>query len=112
MVENLDSDFIKYERLAGLRERIVRSHARRVSIIPVIIRTGIDLAFAISGDLFLEIYFGIPGLGLRLYDAIEGDYIKIILGSTFLLTLYAVILLYIVDVIELIIDPRARRSVK
>ncbi|BDC18555.1 ABC transporter permease [Acidianus sp. HS-5] len=112
MVENLDSDFIKYERLAGLKERIVRAHARRVSIIPVIVRTAIDLAFAISGDFFLEVYFGIPGLGYKLFYAALGDQIKILLGSTFVLTLYAVMLLYFVDVVEFIIDPRARRSIK
>jgi peptide/nickel transport system permease protein len=112
MVENLDSDFIKYERLAGLREKIVRAHARRVSIIPVIVRTAIDLAFAISGDFFIEVYFGIPGLGYKLFYAALGDEIMIVLGSTFVLTLYAIILLYFVDIVEFIIDPRARRSVK
>ncbi|ARM75475.1 ABC transporter permease [Acidianus manzaensis] len=112
MAENLESDFIRYERLAGLREKILRTDARRVSIIPVVVRTAIDVAFVLSGDLFIEEYFGIPGWGYILYQSAISDEIVLILGSTFLLTLYALILLYFVDIFEAIIDPRARKSVK
>lgn len=112
MAENLDSDFIRYERLAGLREKILRADARRVSLIPVIVRTAIDLAFVLSGDVFLEIFFGIPGWGYILYEAALTNEVVLILGSTFLLTLYAIVILYFVDIFEIIIDPRARKSVK
>lgn len=108
MIDILDSDFVKYARLAGLKEKTVRGIARRNSLIPVITRTGIDLAFILGGIYFVEYIFGIPGMGYLGVEAALGLNIPLLTGSFFFLTLYALIILYAMDLIYPLIDPRIK----
>jgi ABC-type dipeptide/oligopeptide/nickel transport systems, permease components len=108
MVDVLDSDFVKYARLSGLKESTVKAIARRNSIIPVVTRTGIDLAFILGGIYFVEYIFGIPGMGyLGIIAATELN-IPLLTGSFFFLTLYALIVLYATDLIYPLVDPRIK----
>ncbi|MBP1357987.1 MAG: ABC transporter permease [Sulfolobus sp.] len=108
MEDILDSDFIKYERLAGLREQLVRNHAIRNSLIPVITRTAIDVAFILGGIYILEYIFGIPGMGLLGVTAATELNIPLLVGSFYVLTFYALVILYINDLIYPLIDPRIK----
>ncbi len=108
MEDILDSDFIKYERLAGLREQLIRNHAIRNSLIPIITRTAIDLAFILGGIYILEYIFGIPGMGLLGVTAALQLNIPLLVGSFYVLTLYALVILYINDLIYPLIDPRIK----
>ncbi len=108
MIDVIDSDFIKYARTVGFREKIIRGMARRNSLIPVITRTAIDLAFVLSGIYFVEYIFGIPGMGYLGVEAALELNIPLLVGSFYLLTLYALLILYINDLIYPLIDPRIK----
>ncbi|BCU67621.1 peptide ABC transporter permease [Sulfolobales archaeon HS-7] len=112
MVDILDSDFIRYERIAGVKEGIVRSHARQVSLIPVVTRTSIDLAFILGGIFVIEYVFGIPGMGYLLTEAAVKFDFPLLVGSFFVLTFYSLIVLYINDLIYPLIDPRLKKSLR
>lgn len=108
MVDVIDSDFIKYARTIGFNERIIRGMARRNSLIPVVTRTAIDLAFILGGIYFVEYIFGIPGMGYLGVEAALELNIPLLVGSFYLLTVYALIILYINDLIYPLIDPRIK----
>ena len=72
MVDALNEDFVRTARAKGLMERtIVRRHALRAAIVPVVTIFGLDFAGLLAGTIFTEKIFGIQGMGLAGLDAVH-----------------------------------------
>jgi peptide/nickel transport system permease protein len=109
MQEVLDQDYILAARAKGIKESaILRRHALRNAILPVVTMTGINLAWAVAGSLQVEIVFSWPGIGRLMYEAIlKRDYP--ILQGLFLVFAVAVVLANLaVDLIYGRLDPRIK----
>ena len=64
MIEALSMDYIRTARAKGLREMaIVRKHALKNALIPVITMIGGQVSMVIGGNVIIESIFNIPGLG-------------------------------------------------
>ncbi len=65
MLEVIRSDYIRTARAKGLSERqVVRKHAFKNAIIPVMTIAGIDLGALMAGAILTETVFSRPGIGL------------------------------------------------
>jgi len=109
MVEVLGEDYITTARAKGLKESaILKNHALRNALLPVVTITGLNLAFAIGGVIEAETVFSWPGVGRLLYDAVmKRDYP--LLQGVFLIFAIAVVLAnFVVDIIYGFIDPRVK----
>jgi len=109
MVEVLGEDYITTARAKGLKESaILKNHALRNALLPVVTLTGLNLAFAIGGVVEAETVFSWPGVGRLLYDAVmKRDYP--LLQGVFLVFAVAVVLAnFVVDIIYGFIDPRVK----
>ncbi|TET26879.1 MAG: ABC transporter permease [Dehalococcoidia bacterium] len=109
MLDTLDQDYITTARAKGLKEfAILRNHALRNALLPVVTATGINLAFAVAGIIEVETVFSWPGIGRLVYDAVmKRDYP--LLQGTFLVFAVAVVLAnLVVDLIYGFIDPRIK----
>jgi len=109
MMDVLGQDYITTARAKGLKESaILRDHALRNALLPVVTLTGINLAFAVAGVIEAETVFSWPGIGKLVYDAVmRRDYP--LLQGTFLIFAIAVVLGNLtVDLIYGYIDPRIR----
>jgi len=109
MQDVLDQDYILAARAKGIKEStVLRRHALRNAILPVVTMTGINLAWAVAGSLQVEIVFSWPGVGRLMYEAIlKRDYP--ILQGLFLAFAVAVVLANLmVDLIYGRLDPRIR----
>jgi len=109
MMDVLDQDYIVMARAKGLKESaILRNHALRNALLPVITITGVNLAFAVAGIIEVETVFSWPGIGRLVYDAVmKRDYP--LLQGTFLVFAVAVVLAnLVVDLIYGYIDPRIK----
>lgn len=109
MVEVLGQDYITTARAKGLKESaILKNHALRNALLPVVTMTGLNLAFAIGGVIEAETVFSWPGVGRLLYDAVmKRDYP--LLQGVFLIFAVAVVLAnFVVDLIYGLIDPRIK----
>ena len=109
MLEVLQEDYIRTARAKGLAElKVFVRHAFKNASIPIITLLGFLFIGLITGTIFVEIVFAIPGLGRLLIDAVNARDVPIVQA---LLMLTAVIYVYVnlvVDIIYAYVDPRIR----
>ena len=79
----IGQDYIRTARAKGLPERLVRlRHILRNSLIPVVTTLGFSLAGLASGSFIVELYFGIPGVGLLTIESLFSRDYPIIMAVT------------------------------
>ena len=108
IVEELNRDYVRTARAYGVPEwKIMIKHVLKNALIPISTRIIITLPFIIiAGNLVIEKFFNIPGIGLVTYDAItNGDLpiVKAVVTCTAVLYVFALIL---TDIVYKFIDPR------
>ena len=105
----IGQEYVRTARAKGLPERVVRiRHILRNSLIPVVTTLGFSLAGLASGSFIVELYFGIPGVGLLTIESLFARDYPIIMAVTLLGTTLFVLANLIVDLIYPILDPRIR----
>lgn len=105
----IGQDYIRTARAKGLPERLIRMrHILRNALIPVVTTLGFSLAGLASGSFIVELYFGIPGVGLLTIESLFSRDYPIIMAVTLLGTTLFVLANLIVDLIYPVLDPRIR----
>jgi oligopeptide transport system permease protein len=100
MIDVLGRDFI--------RTRIVRVHALKPAMLPVLSYLGPAIAAILTGSVVIEEIFGIPGVGqFFVRGALNRDY-TLILGIVVFYATLIVSLNLVVDILYGAIDPRVR----
>ena len=110
MIDVLSSGFIRTARAQGLsRFEIVRYHALKPAMLPVVSYLGPAIAAILTGSVVIEQLFGINGIGLRFVtSALNRDY-TVVLGIVIFYAVLLIVLNLIVDLLYAAIDPRVRR---
>ncbi len=110
MIEVLSSDFVRTARAQGLgTSAIVRFHALKPSMLPVLSYMGPAIAAILTGSVVVEEIFGIPGLGQHFVrGALNRDY-TLVLGIVVFYATLVILLNLIVDLLYGVIDPRIRQ---
>jgi peptide/nickel transport system permease protein len=111
LVDVLGLDYVRTARAKGLTGTlVVRRHAMRNAMLPVVTIIGLQLGALLSGAVLTETIFNLTGLGRTLFDAIIGrDYI-VIQGFTLVIAIGYVVANLLVDVSYAFLDPRIRLS--
>ncbi len=111
MLEVLRSDYIKFARARGLKERSISfSHALKNTLVPVITIIGLQIGSLIAFAIITESVFQWPGMGLLFIQAIEEVDIPIMSAYLLLIAFVFVLINLIVDVLYYAIDPRLRMN--
>jgi peptide/nickel transport system permease protein len=111
MLETMNEDYIRTAVAKGLpRKTVVRKHAMRAALTPILTIAGLDIAFLLGGAIFVEKVFSLPGLGLLFVEAIGKQDLPVIMGLTIVSSLFIVVANIIVDVLYSAVDPRVRLS--
>ena len=109
MLEVLSMDYIRTARAKGLRETLlVRRHALRNALIPVVTLSSMWLAGLIGGALIVEVIFSVPGIGRVLFDAINASDIPLIQGSLMMIVAISVLLNTATDIAYVFLNPAIR----
>lgn len=110
MLDVLRSDYIRFGRARGLRERtLYYSHALRNTLIPIITVIGLQLGSLIAFAIVTETVFQWPGLGLLFITSIQGVDVPVIAAYLLFIALLYVTINLIVDLLYVWADPRLRR---
>jgi len=110
MIDVLGSDYIRTARAQGLgTAAIVRYHAFRPALVPVLSYLGPAIAAILTGAVVIEEVFGIPGLGELFVRAAGNRDYMVVLGVVVLYAVLVVALNLAVDILYGVIDPRVRR---
>ena len=109
MIEVMQQDYIRTARVKGLDERaVIRRHAAR-NIAPTTINiVALQLAYLIGGSIFVEVVFAWPGLGGLLIGAVGARDAPVIQAITMFVAIAFVMLNFIADVAQSLLDPRVR----
>ena len=113
MIEVMHSNFIRSARAKGLPEsQVIRRHALRPALLPVISFLGPATAGMISGSVVIERIFSLPGLGSYFVQgALNRDY-TLVMGVVIFYGVLIITLNFIVDMIYAWLDPRVRYDAK
>lgn len=109
MNETMGRDFVRALRASGLSERsIVWKHALRNASLPVVTVLGIVMVNAITGTVFVERAFVLPGLGSLAVSAALTHDVALMQGATLYFTLLTVAINLIVDLSYGWLNPKVR----
>ncbi len=107
ILETLEEDYVRTARAKGADAwRVLRTHVLRNALLPVVTMVGMDIGMFLSGTIFIESVFGLPGLGGLLRTSINNRDLPVILGVVMFTTTAILLLNLIVDVLYSTIDPR------
>jgi oligopeptide transport system permease protein len=109
MLEVLSQDFIRTAKAKGVPfNRIIIFHTLKGGLLPVISFLGPALAGIISGSFVVETIFQIPGMGREFVSsAFDRDY-TLVLGTVILYAVLITLANLLVDVVQVILNPRLR----
>ncbi len=111
MVEVLHSDYVEMARAKGLsRWQIAFKHGLRNSLIPLLTLIGPLAVALMTGSLVVENIFAIPGIGEQFVKSITTNDYPTIMAVTILYSFMLVVVIFIVDILYGLVDPRIRLS--
>jgi peptide/nickel transport system permease protein len=109
LLEEVGKDYVRTARAKGLSEPVVlMRHVLRNALIPIITSAGAYLPYVFLGSLVFESFFGIPGLGAFVIEAITGQDFAIVRTMVFLGALLYIASNALIDLVYTWVDPRVR----
>jgi peptide/nickel transport system permease protein len=111
LLEVFADDYVRTARAKGLAEwAVVRGHALKNALIPVVTVLGLQFGTLIGGAVITEYVFALPGVGRLVVDAVFARDYPLVQGVVLLIALGFIASNLAVDVIYGWIDPRIRYS--
>ncbi len=110
-LEEVGKDYVRTARAKGLAEHVVLyRHVLRNALIPIITSAGSYLPYVFLGSLVFESFFGIPGLGAYVIEAIGKQDFAVVRTMVFVGSLLYIATYALIDIAYTWVDPRVRLS--
>ncbi len=110
-LEEMGRDYVRTARAKGLAETVVLfRHVLRNALIPIITSAGSYLPYVFMGSLVFESFFGLPGLGAYVIEAISKQDFAIVRTMVFVGSLLYIVTYMLIDISYSWADPRVRLS--
>ena len=107
----LGSEFIRSANAKGFTwGQVNRRHALRNSANPALSMAGLQVGALFSGSIVVELIFSWPGVGGYLASSIGAADFPAITGVVLVLRVAYVVINFVVDLLQLAVDPRLRRA--
>jgi peptide/nickel transport system permease protein len=107
MLEQLNKDYVRTARAKGCKEEdVIHKHVMQNALIPIVTITGFNLATAISAVFFIEVTFGIVGIGQLFIEAILLTDYWVLSALIFLFSGIFILVNLLADIIYARLDPR------
>jgi ABC-type dipeptide/oligopeptide/nickel transport system permease component len=109
IISVMDEDYVRTARAKGLPERtVVLTHITRNALLPMVTVIGLSLPGIAAGSLFVELYFGIPGIARESLDAVLAPDFDVVLALVLLGSTLFVAANIVVDIAYAFVDPRVK----
>ncbi len=107
MLNEVRADYVRTAMAKGVSEgKILFKHVLKNAMIPILTTTVLSIPFLITGSLLLEMYFGIPGMGNMLLNAINNHDYPIIRTLVYIYSLLYIAGSILTDISYTLVDPR------
>jgi peptide/nickel transport system permease protein len=111
MINTIDEDYVGMARAKGLRDRrIMTRYAARNAILPPLNGFAPQFATAVGGVIFVELVFSYPGAGFTLQQAALGADYPLTQALLLVFALCPIIANFLMDILNLVLDPRVRTA--
>jgi peptide/nickel transport system permease protein len=111
MINTIGEDYVAMAHAKGLRDRrVMTRYAGRNAILPPLNGFAAQFASAVGGLVFVEYIFSYPGVGYTLQSAVLGNDYPLAQAILVVLCLCVIVANLIMDVLNLVLDPRLRTS--
>ena len=111
MIATLQENFITMAKSKGISNtRILWRHALRPSSLTLLTVAGLNVGTLIGGAVVVEVIYQIPGMGLKIFQAISArEYVEL---QSYIVVIAALFVLvnFLVDFLYAVLDPRIRRA--
>jgi len=109
MLEVLGQDYVRTAQAKGLAESaVVRDHALKNALIPVVTFIGIDFGIMMSGAILTETIFSWPGVGREIFLAIGQRDWPVVIGGVIIIVVAVMFINLLIDLSYAFLDPRIR----
>ncbi len=109
LLETFNQDYIRTAKSKGLSYvQVIRHHALRNSLNPVITAISGWFASMLGGAVFIEYIFNWNGLGKEIVNALDTLDLPVIMGSVLIIASVFIIINILVDILYVWIDPRVK----
>lgn len=106
LLETLNKEYVMTARAKGLLERVViRKHARRNALLPVVTLAGSIVARMMGGAVIVETVFNYRGMGMFIVTAAQGLDFAAILGVSLVIGVFIVVINLVIDLLYVALDP-------
>ena len=107
MLDEIYQDYVRTALSKGVsKTRILFVHILRNALIPIVTNVVIAIPFLYTGNLLLENFFGIPGLGYLGINAILSSDVDVVRALVLIAALLFVLANLLTDIVYAIVDPR------
>ena len=111
MINTIGEDYVAMAQAKGLSDRRVMTlYAGRNAILPPLNGFAALFASAVGGLVFIEFIFSYPGVGWTLQQAVLGNDYALAQALLVVLSVCVILANLIMDILNLILDPRLRQS--
>ena len=109
MLDEIRSDYVRTAFAKGLTpRRVLFKHVLKNAMIPIVTNVVLSIPYLILGSLLLERFFGIPGLGYLMIEAINSRDFFVLNAMTFIMALLIAFFTLVTDVCYAWVDPRIK----
>lgn len=109
MLDEIRNDYVRTAFAKGLTaRRVLFKHVLKNAMIPIVTNVVLSIPYLILGSLLLERFFGIPGLGYLMIEAINARDFFVLNAMTFILALLIAVFTLLTDICYAWVDPRVK----
>jgi ABC-type dipeptide/oligopeptide/nickel transport system permease component len=109
VADALMADYVRTARAKGLTERMITMrHVLRNALIPMVTVLLPQVPNLLTGSLFIEVVYGIPGLGKFFVTSLFNRDYPMIMAVVLLIAVLWGITYMLTDILYVLIDPRVR----
>jgi len=109
MLDVLSQDYIRTAKAKGLSKFAVTwKHTIRNAILPIVTILGVSIAGILVGSYVVEGIFAVPGIGKYFVQSITQQDYTLIMGTTIFYAVILVVMMYLIDLVYGLVDPRIR----
>ena len=111
VLEVLRQDYVRTARAKGLLGfTVIWRHVLKNAMIPVITVVGLSLGGMVSGSVFLEQIFSLPGLGRYIVNSVNQSDYPAVQAFVLLAGVVFTLVNLVIDLAYTVLDPRIRYS--
>ncbi|MBR5108840.1 MAG: ABC transporter permease [Clostridia bacterium] len=113
MVDEMNKDYVRLARAKGVKNSdITMKHVFRNSFVPMIQYIPTSLLYTVSGSIYIESLYSVPGMGGLLVDVITRQDNPMVQALVMIYSSIGIVGMILGDLLMVVIDPRISLSRK